>query len=51
MERQSSLRNKQNLASEFCVVAREFSELRCLMNTLDYSRYTLNFDKHQSSTL
>lgn len=26
--------NKQNLAREFCVVARDFSNLRCLMNTL-----------------
>ena len=26
--------NKRNLAREFCVVAREFSSLRCLMNTL-----------------
>ena len=26
--------NKQNLAGEFCVVAKEFSDLRCLMNTL-----------------
>ena len=26
--------NKQNLAGEFCVVAGEFSDLRCLMNTL-----------------
>ena len=27
-------RNKQNLAGEFCVVSGEFSDLRCLMNTL-----------------
>ena len=26
--------NKQNLAGEFCVVDREFSDLQCLMNTL-----------------
>ena len=26
--------NKQNLAGKFCVVAGEFSDLRCLMNTL-----------------
>ena len=26
--------NKQNLAGEFCVVAEEFSDLRCLMKTL-----------------
>jgi len=26
--------NKQNLAGEFCVVAEEFSDVRCLMNTL-----------------
>jgi len=26
--------NKQNLVGEFCVVATEFSNLRCLMNTL-----------------
>ena len=26
--------NEQNLAGEFCVVAGEFSDLRCLMNTL-----------------
>ena len=29
-------RNKQNLAGEFCVVSGEFSDLRCLMNTLVY---------------
>lgn len=40
------IRLSQNLATDFCLVAREFSELRCLMNTLDCCRYKLNFDKH-----
>ena len=34
MKEQTLSGNEQNLAGEFCVVDREFSDLRCLMNTL-----------------
>ena len=37
MEGQSSLRNKQNLAREFCIAAGEFSDLQCQMNILEES--------------
>ena len=37
MEGQSYLRNKQNLAGEFCIAAGEFSDLKCQMNILEDS--------------
>ena len=48
MERQSSLRKQAKFSHRIqsTIVARQFSELQCLMNTLDYGKYTLNFDKH-----
>ena len=46
---------RQNLAGEFCVVGGEFSDLRCLMNTLYYIVPTevcrTNFKQYQGPRL
>ena len=45
------LGNKQNLAGEFCVVAEEFSDLRCLMNTLGFERVQHLNEKSRPKTI
>ena len=43
--------NKQNLAGEFCVVRGEFSDLRCLMNTLHYETFLGSFELRVKATI
>ena len=50
MKEQSSFRERAKFSGEFCVVDGEFSDLRCLMNTLCMYRYSVVLGMFSNNT-